>query len=398
MYKSNFSIISVILLSTLLFSCSSEFNGFKIKGSVKGGKGKTIFVSYEGKTDSTKIDSDNEFEFSGTMNEPDFCNLYLDRTNPILLFIDSVNNYTIELTTDAEKFAQNYSVKGSKTSEQIKDLQDRLYQTFVNVKGLYNSLVANNKDSLHADSVQSLFVKQSNEMVQKHRKYVFDFVKQNSTSFACLPAIYQAFDSRNPVFNYETDSYFYHFVDSSLSAAHPNSMQAKEFHAQVLQLVQQYGNAQNPAPQTNNLSEAPDFTLPEPNGNNFTLSSLRGSYVLLDFWASWCAPCRSENPNVVQAYKDFGKKGLHIVQVSLDNSKEQWLDAIEKDQLQPWIHVSDLKYWNSPVAKLYGVQSIPANFLLDPDGKIIAQNLRGEQLFSTLEQVFANHKAHRKHK
>ncbi|NMD01566.1 MAG: TlpA family protein disulfide reductase, partial [Bacteroidales bacterium] len=142
----------------------------------------------------------------------------------------------------------------------------------------------------------------------------------------------------------------------------------------------------------------PDFSLTDSNGKLFKLSRLRGNFVLLDFWASWCTPCRYENPNLVKAYKDFAKKGLHIVQVSLDNNKEQWLQAIEKDNLTPWTHVSDLKYWDSPVAKLYGIQAIPANFLIAPDGKIIAQNLRGEQLFATLEQIFSSQKTHKKHK
>lgn len=383
------NIIYVILFSLFLFSCSSNFKGFKIKGSVKGGKGKTIYISYEDKTDSTKIDSDNKFEFTGTISEPNFCNIYFDRTNPILLFIDSTDNFTIEVHTDAEKFAHNYSVKGSKTSQQIQDLHNKLYHTYRSVKNLYDSLIVNNPDTLHKDSIYSVFVKYSNEIVQKHRQYVYDFVKQNPTSFACLPAIYQAFDSRNPVFNYEIDSYLYHFIDSSLSTAYPNSMHVKEFHAQVLQLARQYSNVYNQPMQLNNFNKAPDFTLPDKNGNNFTLSSLRGYYVLLDFWAAWCAPCRIENPNIVKAYQKYEKKGLRIVQVSLDNSREQWLAAIEKDHLQKWIHVSDLKYWNSPVAKLYGVQAIPANFLIDPTGRVIARNLRGERLFSTLEQIFA---------
>ncbi|NSW45307.1 MAG: AhpC/TSA family protein [Bacteroidales bacterium] len=387
-----------LFIFILFVSCSSDFEGFKIKGKVNGGKGKTIFLSYSGQTDSVKINSDNEFEFNGTLSEPDFCNLYLDRTNPILLFIDSINNFTIEIKTDAENFAQNYSVSGSKTSQQIKELQSKLIQTFQNVKNLYNTMIANNNDTLHRDSIQSLYVKKSNEIVQQHRQYVFNFIKQNPSSFACLPAIYQAFDSRNPLFNYEWDAYYFNFIDSALNTSHPNSMHAKEFHAQVLQYKQQFANLQSTQLNTQIPTEAPDFLLNTSNGNTFRLSSLRGSFVLLDFWASWCSPCRYENPNLVNAYKKFAKKGLHIVQVSLDKDRNAWLQAIEKDNLSAWTHVSDLQYWNSPVAKLYNVQAIPANFLIDPNGKIIAQNLRGEQLFSTLEQIFSSVKKHKKKK
>ncbi len=382
----------------LFYSCSSSFEGFKIKGLVKGGKGKTIFLSYQGNTDSTKINSDNEFEFEGKLTEPDFCNLYLDRSNPILLFIDSINNFTIEIKTDAENFAKSYTLNGSKTSQQIQELQNKLTQTFTNVKNLYNSMIANNVDTFHRDSIQTLFVKKSNELVEQHRQYVFNFIKQNPGSFACLPAIYQAFDSRNPIFSFEMDAPYFLLIDSALQAIHPNSMQTKEFHAQILQLKQQFPTYNQPNHSMLPTNEAPDFSLTDSNGKLFKLSRLRGNFVLLDFWASWCTPCRYENPNLVKAYKDFAKKGLHIVQVSLDNNKEQWLQAIEKDNLTPWTHVSDLKYWDSPVAKLYGIQAIPANFLIAPDGKIIAQNLRGEQLFATLEQIFSSQKTHKKHK
>jgi peroxiredoxin len=131
---------------------------------------------------------------------------------------------------------------------------------------------------------------------------------------------------------------------------------------------------------------AADFTLSDPNGKQVKLSSFRGKYVLIDFWASWCGPCRMENPYVVDAYHKFKDKNFTILGVSLDNNKDRWLDAIQKDGLT-WTHVSDLKGWSSDVARLYGVNAIPQNFLLDPNGVIIAKNLRGHQLAEKLEEV-----------
>jgi thiol-disulfide isomerase/thioredoxin len=113
---------------------------------------------------------------------------------------------------------------------------------------------------------------------------------------------------------------------------------------------------------------------------------LRGKYVLVDFWASWCAPCRQENPNVVNAFNRFENKNFTILGVSLDKTREAWLQAIHRDQLT-WSHVSDLQYWNNAAAELYEVRSIPYNILIDPQGNIVAEDLRGEELHSTLAKV-----------
>nr|WP_315419130.1 TlpA disulfide reductase family protein [uncultured Pedobacter sp.] len=133
--------------------------------------------------------------------------------------------------------------------------------------------------------------------------------------------------------------------------------------------------------------QALDFTQNDTNGKPVSLSSLKGKYVLVDFWASWCAPCREENPTVLKAYKKFKDRNFEIISVSLDDKKEPWLKAIEADGL-PWIHVSDLKGWKNAVARLYGITSVPQNLLLDPNGKIVAKNLRGEELQMELDKIF----------
>lgn len=134
-------------------------------------------------------------------------------------------------------------------------------------------------------------------------------------------------------------------------------------------------------------SDAPELTLPTPEGEMISLSSLKGKYVLIDFWAAWCRPCRAENPNVVRVYNEYGGENFEILGVSLDKTREAWLKAIEQDGL-PWLHVSDLKFWNSIATQIYQVRSIPATYLIDPDGKIIAKNLRGASLEAKLKEIF----------
>ncbi|MEZ4987675.1 MAG: TlpA disulfide reductase family protein [Saprospiraceae bacterium] len=132
--------------------------------------------------------------------------------------------------------------------------------------------------------------------------------------------------------------------------------------------------------------EAPDFSQNDPDGNPIQLSSLRGKLLLVDFWASWCGPCRRENPNVKRVYEAYKDKGFEILGVSLDSSRERWLGAIEQDGL-PWLHVSDLKGWQNAVAKLYSVSSIPHTVLLDAEGRILARGLRGEQLEQKVAEI-----------
>ncbi|WP_145856667.1 TlpA disulfide reductase family protein [Pedobacter suwonensis] len=131
---------------------------------------------------------------------------------------------------------------------------------------------------------------------------------------------------------------------------------------------------------------APEFTLNDINGKAISLASYRGSYVLVDFWASWCVPCRAENPNVIEAYKKFKEKGFKVLGVSLDTKKGAWLKAIKEDKL-PWTQVCDFKASESEVAKRYKISSIPANVLINPEGKIVAKDLRGSDLEDTLSKL-----------
>jgi peroxiredoxin len=226
------------------------------------------------------------------------------------------------------------------------------------------------------DSILAIAKKNFQDMRDHFTQYVEHFA---DTTHYEPNAIFAA-RMLNPV----SEGAFIEEIAQTINRKFPGTKMSKEFAEYYVKISPKQRLHTNTA-SLDNGSRAPELALPDADGKIITLASLRGKYVLVDFWASWCGPCRGENPNVVQAYQEFKDKNFTILGVSLDNNKDAWQKAIKEDHLT-WPQVCDLKGWASAGAVIYSIQSIPSNYLIDPNGKIVTSNLRGE----ALEKVLAN--------
>jgi thiol-disulfide isomerase/thioredoxin len=262
-----------------------------------------------------------------------------------------------------------------------------LRKTINKLTGL-NNIYMQNVDSPELPAVIETLDSMAQIYLNEINSYTKTYIDENITSLVSLVALYQQVAPNVYILNYSRDLKYFVKVDSSMSILYPEYEPVTSLHEQVQELVASIKGETAITPVSGEGAEAPEITLPTPEGDTIKLSSTRGSVVLLDFWASWCTPCRQENPNLVNAYNLYHKKGFQIYQVSLDKTREAWMKGILDDQIGTWIHVSDIQYWNSIVVPLYKIESIPNNFLLDKEGRIIASNLRGDQLHVKLAELF----------
>ena len=364
-----------LLMSPVL--CFAQQNTYTISGTVNRPEIKNLyftqstFYDTNTKPNAQKIEVlDGKFSFKGMIDEPvpAFLSLFEDYkkigTKPKEFILDK-GIISIEITSDLASAV----IKGSKAQDDLfqYNIEQTPYSTKINEINIEAQRLSSS--GISADSIGQLFRIPFRDANRALTDFQLKFIQKNSSAFISLLLIPNIARSTN---NYiEADSLLASLQDNIESSA-------------TAKTIREYIISQK---KTSVGALAPDFRLADTAGKKIALSALKGKYVLLDFWAAWCGPCRQENPNVVQAFKTYKNDGFTVLGVSLDKEKKSWLKAIHDDNLQ-WQHVSDLKFWASEAAILYGITSIPRNFLLDPRGKIIGRDLRGQDLLDKLEELF----------
>ena len=371
-------LILLLTLGLVIVSCSKVGkNEFLISGTAKGYKDgtKVVLQTQDDKTmqpisvDSATI-KDGKFEIKGKVKEPKIHFLSFLETNTGVSVIVEEGEIDVDIKKDS---IQNSTVKGTYNNdeytsfnEKMKVMQKKMLKFQKDNSKIYQDATAAN------DTVTINRINKENKVIQEDYKKTFEeYASTHPKSLISLFMIQSMF--RYPDFDFDKVKKMFDNMDKELK----NSTFGTKLNAQFLDYQAAKANKMKVKPEVGVI--APNFSAPSMAGKNISLKESLGKVTLVDFWASWCAPCRKENPNLVLLYNNFHDKGLNIVGVSLDNNAAKWKEAIKMDNLN-WIQISNLKQWEDPIAKMYSIEQIPSSFLLDSNGKIVAVDLRGQEL------------------
>ncbi|GHT21278.1 hypothetical protein FACS189430_01050 [Bacteroidia bacterium] len=383
-----------ILSAIVVFfvACGQE-KSIQIKGQLSGSYGDTVYVQRLGidaqttKTDTVKLDGNGNFAVNYKISRPAFFALTVNHKSVTLLLHP---NEKVKVTGDIQSFPLTYNVEGSEDSKNIQRLHFRFEQA-LHVRDSLNKTLQQYLDNRNFANIRKQFEWNYLNEIDSLRAYNIRFIKQNPKSLAVLYALYQKLSANEFLFSHEEDLQYFQKADSLFYKRYPEIPHVQMLHNNTMRFTENLRTAK-----LNNMlymlgKEAPEIALPSLNGKIEKLSSGKGKYVLLNFWASWSPTSREYNKILVEAYERYHSKGFDIYQASLDQTRNAWEKAIKEDHLT-WTNVCDFKYYDSDVVREYNVENLPANFLIDAEGTIIAKELRGNELEKRLSEIFADTK------
>lgn len=362
---------------TLLFSCNNlKDNEFLITGTAEGiENGKKVFIETQTETGfiakDTAVIENGKFELKGITEEIDLGFVRIEDENINLPLILEEGKITVNIKTDT---IQNSTIGGTNNNEKFQSFNDES-KVIARKKGKFEKAnidrITTAKKANDTATVNQI-MKEYSTFQEDLNKVSMNFIKKNPDAYLSV-LLLENFLMRQNLPIDEIKGYF-------------NKLDKNLLKTKSAKNIKKIMDEMAGATKVEVGSKAPDFAAKNPEGKTISLKESLGKVTVIDFWASWCGPCRAENPNVVALYKEFHAKGLNIIGVSLDKDGVKWKEAIAKDGLV-WSQISNLKFWDEPIAKQYNVESIPATFILDASGTVVAKDLRGAELKAKITEL-----------